>query len=315
MKGYRTDIPNTFHHINSRGVNKLAIFNSDDDKNIFIKMLREELLKTDLEIISYIIMNNHFHFFVKRNTKAISEFMHNLLTRFALWYNKIYKRTGHVFERRYHSVLVDYTNYFKNVIVYIHKNIIRKDYKIPIDEYKWSSFKDYIKFDDSIIKLKFLNDFKIKLNYTTVTFKEFFYKIHIEDIPLTYKTIRNHNIMGNKEFVEYWMEFLKDKKRGSISVRKCIELEEIFQYIEMIYKIKKNDILNPQINYFKVIDARRITFLLCNKFCRLKNVEISKIFGKSESIISQSIKRITYDIEKLNEINIKFINFINTKKI
>jgi len=66
--------------------------------------------------------------------------MHRLNSAYARYFNKKYKRRGFLFQDRYKSIVTQDTNYFKELIRYIHLNPIRagrvKSLK-NLGRYKW----------------------------------------------------------------------------------------------------------------------------------------------------------------------------------
>jgi hypothetical protein len=237
--------------------------------------------------------------------------MQRLLTAYAMYYNKKYKRTGHVFERRYYSSLIDSDSYFYNVLVYIHQNIIRKRSDIEIHEYQWSSFKDYINFDDSLINIEYVINF---LKLDKKNFINSFFAIHKILLPknsIKGERVREHNILGTKKFIEFWMEKLKNKKRGNFALNKKRKITEddVFNFVLKETKIDKIKLLNNEVYTTKeIVNIRKTCYYLLSKFCGLTYTDIGKIFKIHSNTIS-------YHIKKKDNIDIdnKFINFINNK--
>lgn len=310
MYSYRTDVENTYHHITNRGVNKYPIFRNNDDKNYFVEKLKVILKELDIILIAYIIMNNHFHLFIKRQTNSMAKFMQKLLTSYALYYNKKYERTGHVFERRYYSTLIDSENYFMNVLIYIHQNIIRKHPEMNIQNYKWNSYKDYINFDSSLVNIK--HTFNI-LGWNKKYFLENFFEIHNDILPKNYidgKNIRGYNILGNKNFIEVWMEKLQADNRKNIELNNTrkITQNDIFNFISNSYKINKKELMDTlSYNNHNWVSIRKKVYYLLNKYCGLSYVKIGKIFNIHSNTVSYHIKSL-----KNKNFNNDFIKFINT---
>jgi putative transposase len=86
-------------------------------------------------------MTNHVHLLVKSGKQGISNVMRKQLTWYAQYYNRRHKRSGHLFENRYKSVLCDEDNYLLALIRYIHLNPLRAGIVKTIEEldrYPWS---------------------------------------------------------------------------------------------------------------------------------------------------------------------------------
>jgi hypothetical protein len=92
-------------------------------------------------------MDNHVHILFKSGKAGISAVMRKLLTWYAQYFNRRHRRTGHLFENRYKSILCDEDNYLLALIRYIHLNPIRADIVTTIeqlDRYPWSGHRTLI---------------------------------------------------------------------------------------------------------------------------------------------------------------------------
>ena len=137
----RLDVPGALHHIMVRGINKAAIFNDDQDRQKFLERLGENIVEAKCAIYAWVLMTNHVHLLFKSGGKGISTVMRKLLTWYAIYYNRRHKRTGHLFENRYKSILCDEDNYLLALIRYIHLNPLRAGMVKTLEEldrYPWS---------------------------------------------------------------------------------------------------------------------------------------------------------------------------------
>lgn len=143
----RLDIPGALHHIMIRGIDRGDIFIDEQDKNKFLEKLGEYVSDAKCSVYAWVLMSNHVHILYKSGEKGISAVMRKLLTWYAIYFNRRHKRTGHLFENRYKSVLCEEDRYFLALIRYIHLNpvragIIRK--MEELDSYQWSGHSSII---------------------------------------------------------------------------------------------------------------------------------------------------------------------------
>ena len=92
-------------------------------------------------------MDNHVHLLFKSGKHGISTVMRKLLTWYAQYFNRRHRRTGHLFENRYKSILCDEDNYLLALIRYIHLNPVRAKVVETIeqlDRYPWSGHRSLI---------------------------------------------------------------------------------------------------------------------------------------------------------------------------
>jgi putative transposase len=137
----RLDAPGALHHIMVRGINKAAIFNDDQDRNKFLERLGATVSEAKCAIYAWVLMTNHVHLLFKSGGKGISTTMRKLLTWYAIYHNRRHRRTGHLFENRYKSIICDEDNYLLALIRYIHLNPVRAGMVKTMEElarYSWS---------------------------------------------------------------------------------------------------------------------------------------------------------------------------------
>lgn len=87
-------------------------------------------------------MTNHIHFLVTpESDDSISRLMSVVGSRYAYYFNKVYKRTGTIWEGRHKSSLVHSERYFLTCCRYIELNPVVADMVVKPEEYKWSSYQ------------------------------------------------------------------------------------------------------------------------------------------------------------------------------
>ena len=121
----RIDAPGALHHIINRGMERKKIFKDDEDYENFIGRLSELLPATGTICFAWSLMPNHFHLLLQTGKTSISKLMMRLLTGYAIYYNRKYKRSGHLFQNRYKSILCEKDSYLKELVRYIHLNPMR----------------------------------------------------------------------------------------------------------------------------------------------------------------------------------------------
>ncbi|ABR46973.1 protein of unknown function DUF1568 [Alkaliphilus metalliredigens QYMF] len=131
------------YHVMVRGINQQDIFEDDDDRQRYLETITRYKNELDFEVYAYCLMNNHVHLLIQEKEAELSKIFKKIGTSYVHYFNWKYERNGHLFQDRYKSEVVETDSYLHTVIRYIHQNPVKA--KISgINEYKWSSYNDYI---------------------------------------------------------------------------------------------------------------------------------------------------------------------------
>jgi REP element-mobilizing transposase RayT len=121
----RIDAPGALHHLIVRGIERRKIFDDDTDRNNFIERLDHIVTDTKTGCYAWALIPNHFHLLFRTGQVPISTVMQRLLTGHAGYYNKRHRRSGHLFQNRYKSILCQQDAYLLELVRYIHLNPLR----------------------------------------------------------------------------------------------------------------------------------------------------------------------------------------------
>ena len=116
----RIDLPGLLQHVIVRGIERRDIFVDDRDRRLFLERLSQLLSKTDVECLAWALMSNHFHLLLRLRSTKLSVFMRRLLTGYAIVFNLLHKRSGHLFQNRYKSIVCQEDAYLLELVRYIH---------------------------------------------------------------------------------------------------------------------------------------------------------------------------------------------------
>ncbi|MCB4791878.1 MAG: transposase [Elusimicrobia bacterium] len=140
----RLHIEGGLYHIITRGNNRKEIFKEDNDYSAFQDSLLKIKEKTSFKLYAYCLMPNHFHLLMRVKTISTSVIMQRLLTSYTKYYNRKYKKIGHLFQGRYKAILCEKDSYLLELVRYIHLNPYRAGLvKKPV-EWSWSGHKEYL---------------------------------------------------------------------------------------------------------------------------------------------------------------------------
>jgi len=172
-----------FYHVYNRGVNRRKIFLKERDYTKFIQTAEyysfinhrikfseylsltpqaqadyfNKLSQKAIEIISFVLMPNHFHFLIKQtDEKGITNFMRIFENSYTKYFNLKHGRVGHLFQGQFKAVRIETNEQLLHISRYIHLNpltsLVVKSTS-ELEEYPWSSYPSYLTSNNSNSRL------------------------------------------------------------------------------------------------------------------------------------------------------------------
>lgn len=130
----RLEAEGLLYHIIARGIERSRIFRDKTDYSFFLNRLGKILADTKTDCLAFALLPNHFHLLLRSNKISISTVMRRLLTSYAVVFNKRHKRSGHLFQNRYKSIVCQEEPYLLELIRYIHLNPIKANIVVGLDK-------------------------------------------------------------------------------------------------------------------------------------------------------------------------------------
>jgi putative transposase len=127
-------------HITHRGNDRQRCFYEECDQAFYLFHLRRLLPHTQCALHAYCLMTNHVHLLLTPATvDSCARLMKGLAQRHTQYVNRTYRRTGTLWEGRFHSCLVQSEDYLLTCYRYVELNPVEAGLCEHPDEYEWSS--------------------------------------------------------------------------------------------------------------------------------------------------------------------------------
>jgi len=278
---YRLQGEGYLYHITSRGDDRKRVYISEYDYEKFLEYLLKAKEKYGFYVYAYCLMSNHYHLLIETKLPNLSRIMQYINTSYSVYYNRKRNRSGHVFQGRFKSIIVEGDSYFLELTRYIHLNPVRAGISETPEGYKWSSFNEYI-----TKKRKTIIDKKEILKYYKIDpskYKQFvldgideiyggFVLGRVKFIKDTIKDLK-HQIEGGEEFS------YKNKLTNNIDIDDIVKetAKRFKKTLKELYTGKKKPIL-----------ARKAAIYLSKRLTGLTNKEIGEAFQITYSAVSKS---------------------------
>ncbi|MCX5814706.1 MAG: transposase [Proteobacteria bacterium] len=300
----RIQFENACYHVTCRGNAGQTIFPDEFDRRRFLFLLKHSAEIYRVNILAFVLMTNHFHLIVKTPLANIQEFMRHFNISYTAFINKRYKRTGHLYQGRYKSFVIDTDSYLLEVSRYVHLNPVRikeglsTEQKIAsLKSYRWSSYYDY----SVRTRYPFLSTEEILAYFGG---KKERYREFVESgITLTINPLekgKGHGIIGEASFIEQLMTKMPAIKREQPAVRqmiKKVQPDKILKAIAGSLNLHTEEFLQKG---YKGI-ARSITMEMLYRYGGMNQREIGELMGIDYSAVSVARKRLAGVLQKDEE--------------
>ena len=319
----RIQYPGAFYHVTSRGNDRKEIFREEEDYELFLERLAESLEVYNVSLLGYVCMTNHFHLLLTTPDGNLSDFMRHFNIGYTGAFNRKYNRSGHLYQGRFKSFLIQKDEYLKEVSRYIHLNPVRikkytgKDFKeksSALNKFRFNSFGGYT-------NLRKRDEF---VNYSTVLdyfggdtqegrrqYRQFVLS-GLTGLASPLDLGRGNGIIGSEGFIErirekYLTKFKPEDQREQPhlkEVKKKFQPEELIKAFCRALDIERESVCTKGKNSIE----RAILMELLYRHCKITQPEIGRIMGGIDySAISYARKRLRQKIENEDGVKALFL--------
>jgi putative transposase len=315
----RINIEGGIYHVIQRGLERREIYRDDADRTEFLRRLDEGLKVTKHKCYGWVLMPNHFHLLIRTGTKTLSELMRRLLTGYALYFNKKYRRRGYLYQGRYKSILCSEESYLLELVRYIHLNPLRarivKDMS-ELSSYRWSGHSVIVgkKKTEWQAVGEILERFGTTRREAIRKYREFVnegknmgkredltggglirsaggWKEVVNLRRCNERWMSDERILGDGDFVERVLKEAdeiiakkdKFKKQGW-------SLEKLIDKVTEHYQINRQD-LKKKGRQNKIAEAKSVIAYYGNKYLGIKSGEIAELFGCERSTVTRLVHK------------------------
>jgi REP element-mobilizing transposase RayT/phage antirepressor YoqD-like protein len=141
----RKHLDGKYFHVMVQGIAKENIFPDDNSKGYYLRCLDKSADKKSISILGFCVMDNHTHLLLTaENISVIAQYMKIVNSEYARYYNNENDRVGYVFRDRFKSEVIQDVKYLIHCLVYIHNNPVKAHVVKRAEEYRYSSYTNYL---------------------------------------------------------------------------------------------------------------------------------------------------------------------------
>jgi REP element-mobilizing transposase RayT len=318
--------PGAFYHVTCRGNERKEIFLDDKDRSLFLDKLLLSCNIFNVPVLSYVLMNNHFHMLLTTPDGNLSDFMRHFNISYTSSFNRRHKRVGHLYQGRYKSFLVDADSYLLELSRYIHLNPVRiktERGKSPgerwrlLSQYKWSSLEGYMNKG----KRKSFVNYEMVLNYVggdnrkgRSEYIRFIRGGLDRGVKSPLEEGKGTGIVGSEDFIEIIKDkFFKENRDAREQpqlreIKKVIKPEDLIDYFLEATDLKREAVCVRGKNSLD----RAILMEFLYRYCKITQPEIGEYFGGIDySAVSQARIRLQKKMQNDKKAKMRFDELAN----
>ena len=313
---------NGWYHVFHRGLNRMAIFCEDRDKERFVELLDMAHKTYRMKIHAYSILDNHYHLVVQTPEGNISAAMQWVNMSYAAWYNAKRNRSGTVFGGRFRSVPVEDGEWAYELSLYVHLNVVRTDLlgfsarerrasrqglgREPtkeqlrerqrlLREYRWSSYREYAGYEraaDWVETVELLDRTR-----GTGEERQKLYREEVQELARSggeegkLERLRDKVAIGSEGFVrrvkKLGAKLLARETAGKRVVRRRVEFTEVVEAVEKAKGEKLGQFRDKRGDC-----GRDLLLATARRHCGLSLIDLGlRVGGLDYAAVSIAIKR------------------------
>jgi len=128
------------YHVINRGNNRQTVFSSEGDFTAFLKAITDLNERLQFDLYGYCIITNHIHLLIRPREGSISRIVQSLLISHTQRFHRFHGSSGHVWQGRFKSPVIQDDDHLLAVLRYIEANPLRAKIVERAGDYPWSSF-------------------------------------------------------------------------------------------------------------------------------------------------------------------------------
>ena len=296
----------------NRGRRGEEIYTERNDYRLFIEILEESGKLSNVKIIAYCLMPNHYHLLLHTPDGNLSRCMRQISGIYAQRFNRIHQYDGQLFRGRYRSILVEVDSYLLELLRYIHNNPLRAGLSDDLNDYEWSSHRAYLsdaKKWNWLYKEFPLSLFAEDLKESRREYKKFMGENEGEEISQIYQKKKLPSILGKEDFV-YWVKnrFFERKVHIEVPESRLLapDKERIQKLVCKTYGITKEELVKSKRGTFN--EPRGVSIYLTRMIRSDGLIDICKDYNlkkySSASTVVENVKmKLLKDRKFRNRVN------------
>src|SRR5438552_1629332 len=303
----RVEFEEAIYHLCGRGNARQAIFRDDRDRARFVETLEISTQRFDVEIFCFVLMGNHFHLVAQTHRPNLGRWMHWLLVSYTVFFNRRHRSSGHLFQGRYKSFLVQEGEHLLSLSRYVHLNPVRgvslgrgdpSQRRARLRRFKWSSYPGYAGLSRPFPFVKdemVLGELGGAKRSERLRYRRFVEEGLLREIENPFAAVRWQAALGDESFIQKLRDRVKGlhkERREITSLRRVAHKAEPHAILQRVAKKYKLDTRQLAERGGRGLRARNVAMWMIWESGGQSLREIGEIFGGIDyAAVGQRIRR------------------------
>ncbi|NOX91108.1 MAG: hypothetical protein GXP18_01255 [Gammaproteobacteria bacterium] len=282
----RLEFAGGLYHLTARGNAQAEIYRDDDDRKLFLDLLRREIEQQGWLCYAYCLMDNHYHLLIETPEANLSKGMRRLNQVYTQSFNRRHGLAGHVLQGRYKSIIVDKENYFLELCRYVVLNPVRAKMVKTAKQWPWSNYQataGIIASPDWLQTKTVWKQFGHKHETARKRYREFVKQGIGQASP--WEQLRGQIFLGSDDFLADMEKRVKKQNISNVPRSQIqptrLDKEAVLTQITQVYGLEEGVILSKSHP-----EAYHCAAWLLRRSANMPLKEVAELFGVSPSRIS-----------------------------
>jgi len=149
-----------YYHLYNRGADRQLIFRSDENYRFLLKRVKNYADEWLVSVIAYCLMPNHYHFVLRQDGDSpLSNFAQAVFNSYTKAFNKMYDRSGTLFEGPFQAIAVTEEVYLTHLCRYVHRNPLEAHLVVNPNDWPYSNYSEWIdQREGTLVDREFVRD-------------------------------------------------------------------------------------------------------------------------------------------------------------
>src|SRR5206468_7773002 len=240
-----------------RGNGRQEIFRDDSDRARFLELLSESAERFGGAVLCFVLMSNHFHLVAQTHRANLGRWMQWLLVSYTVFFNRRHRLSGHLFQGRYKSFLVQEGEYLLGLSRYVHLNPVRgvslgrgtpSERRKRLRGFRWSSYRGYAGLSapfSFVQEAMVLDELRGPRRAERLRYRRFVEEGLLREVDNPFEAVQWQAVLGDECFVQKLRDRVKGlhkQRREITSLRKAaasVEPDRILQRVAEKYDVDR----------------------------------------------------------------------------